>query len=131
MDKVFLDANIILDLIDKDRKAPKSKEKIAQFIKNGDDLYTSCDIFTTLYYVASKKLTSQEIISELEKILTFVEIVPIDIAIINKAIEIAKTNPKHDLEDVLQYVCAKSANCTLIFTNDKGFYCGEIEIMSA
>jgi len=131
MGKVFLDANIILDLIDQDRSAPQSKDKIAQFIKNGDDLYTSCDIFTTVYYVASKKLTSQEIILELEKILTFVEIVPIDTVIIDKAIAIVKTNQKHDLEDVLQYVCAKSANCNLIVTNDKGFYRGEIDVIGA
>lgn len=107
---------------------PKTKEKVAEFIKNADDLYTSCDIFTTVHYVASKKLTSQEIILELEKILTFVEIIPIDIVTINEAMSIVKSNPKHDLEDVLQYVCAKNANCTLIVTNDEGFYRGQIKV---
>ena len=45
--KIFLDANIILDLIDLDRNNyQKTKERLAIYITNSDELYTSCDIFT-------------------------------------------------------------------------------------
>ena len=126
--KIFLDANIILDLIDLDRNNfEKTKKRIAQYIIDGALLYTSCDIFTTVYYIASKKLDYQTVISELEKILTIVGIIPIDIDIINKSVSISKAKSHKDLEDILQYVCAKNCGCNLIVTNDKNFYSPNIK----
>jgi len=127
--KIFLDANIILDMIDINRgRVDKTKNFIANLIENGDVLFTSCDIFTTVYFVATKKINSLSVILELEKILEFVNIIPIDILLIQKAVEITKQNSKNDLEDVLQFVCAKFANCELIVTNDKNFYTDNIKL---
>jgi len=55
--KVFLDANIILDIYDANRPFHKeSSEAIATLLQQKDvDIFTSCDIITTLYYVLSKK----------------------------------------------------------------------------
>jgi len=129
MAKIFLDANIILDLIDKDRQAvERTRAFITKGIMVGDNYCTSCDIFTTVYYVASKKLSSLQVIAELEKILAFVEVIAIDIEILKEAMGIVKD--KDDFEDVLQYVCAKKGECSAIVTNDKGFYRGEIELIS-
>jgi predicted nucleic acid-binding protein len=129
MAKIFLDANIILDLIDRDRNAvERTRTFISEGIISGDDYCTSCDIFTTVCYVASKKLTSLQVIGELEKILAFVEVIPIDIEILKEAINIVRDGD--DFEDVLQYVCAKKGECSTIVTNDKGFYQGEIELVS-
>ena len=129
MAKIFLDANIILDLIDKDRQAvERTRAFITKGIMVGDNYCTSCDIFTTVYYVASKKLSSLQVIAELEKILAFVEVIAIDIEIQKEAMGIVKD--KDDFEDVLQYVCAKKGECSAIVTNDKGFYRGEIELIS-
>ncbi len=129
MAKLFLDANIILDLIDSDRKAvEQTRVFIAEGIMRGDSYCTSCDIFTTVYYVASKKLSSLQVIGELEKILAFVEVIAIDIEILREAMNTVQG--KDDFEDVLQYVCAKKGECSAIVTNDKGFYRGEIELMS-
>lgn len=129
--KVFLDANIILDLIDLDRgNFKKTKEQIENYILQQDKLYTSCDIFTTVYYVASRKIDFEMIVSELEKILTFVDIIAIDIDIINNALLIAKDENHKDLEDILQYLCAKTEDCDLILTNDKRFYTKDITMKS-
>lgn len=126
--KIFLDANIILNLIDLDRNSyQKTKERLAVYIKNGSELYTSCDIFTTIYYVASKKIEHQTLLNELEKLLTFIEILPIDINTITKAMQISKQSRHKDLEDILQYTCAKENNCNLIVTNDKKFYSPDIK----
>lgn len=125
--KIFLDANIILDLIDTDRgNFTTVKEKIRTYILEDHELHTSCDIFTTVYYVASKKIDSKTIIAELEKILTFLQIIPIDITLINSALALSKKESNADLEDVLQYLCAKSIPCERIVTNDKNFYSGDI-----
>ena len=130
MRKVFLDANIILDLLDKDRgSSERTKSAIAEYIKNGDELLTSCDIFTTVYYVGSKKLPKDTIVDELEKILTFVSVLPIDMNTVREAISIVKNSSSSDMEDVLQYVCALQNRCDLIVTNDKSFYVGGIDIV--
>ncbi|MFP4333493.1 MAG: type II toxin-antitoxin system VapC family toxin [Campylobacterales bacterium] len=129
--RAFLDANIILDLIDRDRKSVDStKEAIAHLIQNSYELYTSCDIFTTVYYVTSKHIESKVILEELEKILLLVNVIPIDIKVIKESIEIAKERGG-DLEDVLQYVCAKKEMCELIVSNDKSFYRDSIEVVEA
>jgi hypothetical protein len=129
MSKYFLDANIILDLIDSDRG---NMEITRKFVKNaiikGNKLCTSCDIFTTVYYVASKKLSSQNIIAELEKLLTFIDVIAIDITIIKEAMGLM--DEKDDFEDLLQYVCALRSHSNLIITNDKNFYRGEIGLHS-
>ena len=36
-----------------------------------------------------------------------------------------------DLEDNLQYICAKNTHCKLIISNDKKFYKGSLEVMSS
>ena len=129
MAKYFLDANIILDLIDTDRgNLDKTREFVKEAIVNNDKLCTSCDIFTTVYYVASKKLSSQNVISELEKLLTFIDVIAIDIDTIKEAMALMK---EHDeFEDLLQYVCALRSQSNMIITNDKNFYHGNIELHS-
>lgn len=129
MAKYFLDANIILDLIDSDRgNIEITREFIKDAIIKGDDLCTSCDIFTTVYYVASKKLSSKKIIAELEKLLTFIDVIAINIDTIKEAMSLM--SEKDDFEDLLQYVCALRSHSNLIVTNDKNFYRGEIELLS-
>ncbi len=129
--KIFLDANIILDLIDLDRKEhTRSKEKIVKLLQNGDELFTSCDIFTTIYYVASKKINSDKLITLLEKILVFVQIISIDISMINSSIALSKQYHHKDLEDILQYICAKKSGCEMIYTNDKDFFSPDIKLLS-
>ena len=129
MSKYFLDANIILDLIDNDRgNIHLTRAFVKEAITQGNELCTSCDIFTTVYYVASKKLSSQNIIKELEKLLTFIDVIAIDIVTIKAAMNLM--GEKDDFEDLLQYVCALHSHSNLIVTNDKNFYRGEIELRS-
>ncbi|KIM13323.1 MAG: hypothetical protein KU38_01325 [Sulfurovum sp. FS08-3] len=129
MQKLFLDANIILDLIDAKRdRVAITKERLTTHLANGDRLYTSCDIFTTVYYVAAKHNEFSKVIAQLEAIASFVEIIPIDANIIHEAIRVSKASEHKDLEDILQYICAKEMVCDLILSNDKGFYAPDIEL---
>jgi len=127
--KIFLDANIILDLIDRDRgNFEATKKRVQSDMLEGHELYTSCDIFTTVYYVASKKIDFEVIVLELEKIVTFIQIIPIDITIISNALQIARDENHKDLEDILQYLCAKNEHCELILSNDKKFFTRDIKL---
>jgi predicted nucleic acid-binding protein len=83
-----------------------------------------------VYYIASKRLDFLIVIEELEKLLDFIEVIPIDITVIKEAICISKKENHKDLEDILQYVCAKNQNCKVIVTNDKSFYSKDIEILN-
>jgi len=122
MSRVFIDANIILDLIDSSRgNKHQSTNCIKQFIVDGYELYTSCDILTTVYYVASKKMKNKEIVNGLESLLEIIKIIPIDIEIIKNALNICTQNDE-DFEDVLQYTCAKKFHCDTIITNYNHFY---------
>jgi len=118
-------------MIDSDRGfAADTKATIAEYIKRGDILCTSCDIFTTVYYVCSKNIAKDKVIDELEKLLIFVDVLPIYMTTVKKALELAKNFEKSDLEDVLQYVCAFENQCSFIITNDSDFYKGEIRLIN-
>lgn len=129
MSKLFLDANIILDLIDEDRTSVKqTRAFIKDAILKGNQFYTSCDIFTTLYYVAAKKLSPTTIMSEFEKLLLFIDVVSIDLLTIKEAMKLLKES--EDFEDLLQYVCALQSDCDAIVTNDKKFYKGALALIN-
>ncbi|MDQ7056397.1 MAG: PIN domain-containing protein [Persephonella sp.] len=54
--KIFVDANIIIDIFDKNRKNWSMANKIMNYCIDKDiQLYTSCDLITTVYYILSKK----------------------------------------------------------------------------
>lgn len=131
--RVFLDANIILDMYDENRPFHKESSKaIYRLLQEKNiDIFTSCDIITTLYYVLSKKGK----IKALDSILDINELC-IVIEFGNKEIEesckFMKNNKNFtDLEDTIQYIMAKKVACDLILSNDNGFVSEGIEIMSS
>ena len=131
--RVFLDANIILDMYDEKRPFHvESSEAISMLLQQKDiDIFTSCDIITTLYYVLSKKGKMEA----LDSILDVNELCMV-IEFGNKEIEescmFMKRNKNFiDLEDTIQYIMAKKASCDLILSNDKGFVSEGILLMSS
>ena len=54
--KVFVDANIILDIFDIKRLNYEYSIKTYEYcLLNQFEPYTSCDLITTIYYINSKK----------------------------------------------------------------------------
>jgi len=131
MNKIFFDANIILDMIDEDRGNIDAARKLAyQILVKNMTLYTSCDILSNIYYVARKKLDKEILIKEMLRILEIFEIIEIDKQIARKALLLNREQPRLDFEDVLQSECASKVSCDLIVTNDKKFADGEIRHLS-
>ena len=131
--RVFLDANIILDIYDEKRAFHKeSSEIISLFLQETDvELFTSCDIITTLYYVLSKKgkIDALDSIFDVNELCSVVEFANLEI---EESCKLMKKNKKFtDLEDTIQYVIAKKASCDLILSNDKKFVSDEIVLMSS
>ena len=69
MIKIFLDANVLIDISDDAR--PFSKESSILFthlVQNGQkfELYTSCDLITTVYYLLKKPLGTKKSLEKLK-----------------------------------------------------------------
>ena len=125
--KIFVDANVLIDLIDEKRKF--HKEAVKFFQNNlGKVFYTSCDILTTIYYVTSKY---KDPLLDIENLLKFVKVISFSNEEANRAIELMKENSKFkDFEDTIQYVLAKKVEADLIVTNDNGFYSPDIKLIA-
>lgn len=129
MKKVFLDTNIIVDLI-ADRK-PFSKFAIEIFQlaeENKLQIFTSSHSIATTHYLLKKYLDEKSLREVLYNLLDFITIIAVDSDIIKKGL---RSNHK-DFEDALQILCASSIeniNC-IVTRNVKDFKGSEILFLS-
>ncbi len=131
--KVFLDANVILDIYDEKRAFHKESTGIISLLLQETDLefFTSYDIITTLYYVLSKK-GKMDVLDSILDVNELCSVVEFANSEIEESCRLMKKNKKFtDLEDTIQYVIAKKASCDLILSNDKKFVSDEIVLMSS
>lgn len=121
--KIFLDANICLDLLDSSR--PTSAETVNWYLDNKDktelEFYFSADFITTIFYVLTEKravkpLLALEAISRLSNEVEPIYLQPSDFLL-------AKANLKQgildDFEDLFVLQSAKRQGCNLFITRDK------------
>jgi predicted nucleic acid-binding protein len=125
MKKLFLDTNILVDLI-ADRK-PYSKYVIQIFLKaelKEIQLFTSSHSIATTHYLLKKYLSEKELRDVLYNLLDYLTVVPVDIDILKKGL---RSNHK-DFEDSIQILCASSIlkiDC-IVTRNTKDFKTSEI-----
>lgn len=107
MKNVFLDTNILIDLI-ADRK-PFSKYAIQIFHLSENKtikLFASSHSIATTYYILSKHIDDSSLRKIIDGLLNYVTIVSVDNDIIKKSL-----HSKHkDFEDAIQILCAHSVN---------------------
>jgi len=128
VNRVFLDTNIVADIIDKSRTNHNlAMESLERLIDNESTICISEDMITTLFYISKEKKWTLEF---------FKNVVFIDWEILNfskniliEAVEIA-LGGEFDLEDILQSLCAKYNECEVIITNDKKFYNCNIDVVN-
>jgi predicted nucleic acid-binding protein len=129
MKKIFVDTNIIIDLI-ADRK-PFSKFAIEIFSKAENKkikLFTSSHSIATTHYLLKKYIEEKELRDILYSLLEYVQLIPVDIDIIKKGLK-----SKHkDFEDAIQIISAYSIekmDC-IVTRNIKDFRGSEIPVLS-
>jgi predicted nucleic acid-binding protein len=129
--KVFLDANILIDINDEKRDPEKIALQILDFlVSNEIKVFTSCDLITTIYYILSKK-DRLEALEKIEQINLFCKIIEFGNSEVLETTTLMRNNPKFkDLEDTIQYVLAKKIECDLIISNDKNFISEDIELLT-
>jgi predicted nucleic acid-binding protein len=129
MKKVFVDTNILVDLI-ADRK-PFSKFAIQLFLKAEErkiKLYASSHSIATTHSLLKKYIDEKDLREVLFNILDYLNIVAIDLDVLKKGLK-----SKHkDFEDALQIISAYSIekiDC-IVTRNIKDFKESEIRVLS-
>ena len=129
MKKVFLDTNIIVDLI-ADRK-PFSKYSIEIFKKAEEKkikLFTSSHSIATTHYLLKKYLEEKILRDVLYNLLDYVTVIAVDTDVLKKGLR-----SKHkDFEDSIQILCASTIekiDC-IVTRNTKDFRDSEILVLA-
>ena len=131
IEKVFLDANILIDIFDDARRYHEVSYKSVEYLINHEiDIYTSSDIITTVYYVLKKQ--SINVLGHIKQISLICGLIGFTNNELDDAIILLENNKMFsDLEDTIQYLLAKKLNCDLILTNDDSFPKFEIKTMTS
>jgi len=129
MKKVFLDTNIIVDLI-ADRK-PFSKYSIEIFKKAEEKkikLFTSSHSIATTHYLLKKYLEEKILRDVLYNLLDYLTVIAVDTDVLKKGLR-----SKHkDFEDSIQILCASTIekiDC-IVTRNTKDFRDSEILVLT-
>jgi len=125
---LFLDTNVIIDLLSKREPFYNSIAKIATLADRKEiKLVVSALSFSTIVYVLRKFEKTENTINKLRKFKTIIKITPLNDEIIEKALN----SNFPDFEDALQYFSALESKCKLILTrNEKDFKESKIPIMT-
>lgn len=129
MEKLFIDTNIVIDLL----------AKREPFYKEAQDLFTLSDkkevllqisalTFANAFYSIVKHHKSVDAKKYLSKFKVLVEVLPLDV----KAIELALASDFVDFEDGLQYFTAMDHESDIIITrNKKDYKTSKIPVLTA
>ncbi|MBN2896680.1 MAG: PIN domain-containing protein [Campylobacterales bacterium] len=122
--KIFLDANICLDLLDSTRES--AQKSIAWYRQNKDDkaktFYFSGDFITTFYYnlTQKRKINAHEVIHAIDSLCEEIEplyLVHSDFILAKRSFLQEKLFD--DFEDLMVLHSALRANCAAFMTHDK------------
>ncbi len=127
-DKLFLDTNVVIDLLGEREPFYESAAKIATLADRGKiKIIVSALTYSTVYYLLSR-LEDKELVKE--KIRKF-KVIAETSDLTDKIIDKALSSKFKDFEDSLQYYCAVEMNCNMIITRDvKDFKESEILILT-
>jgi predicted nucleic acid-binding protein len=129
MSRIFLDTNVILDLLGERVPFFDSIAKVATLADQKKlTLVVSPLSFTTTDYVLNKYESSESVLNKLRKFKIICEVCEVNEETIDKALNASFK----DFEDGLQYFTALQSNCSVIITrNGKDFKHSTIPIMTA
>ena len=128
--KVFLDANILVAVLNKEYPLFTSAAKLLSLSDNKRfTIFTSPVCLAIAFYFAEKKHGTQLAKSKIALLAQHLEIANCGKKEVLNATDNSKVN---DFEDGLEYYAAVHAGCTSFVTEDKeDFYFSEIEISGA
>lgn len=129
MKKIFLDTNVLMDILANRQPFYKSSSEIYKLgLAYKVSLFTTSNTISTLHYLLKKYSNEENIRKSLYDVTSTVSIIAVDINIIKKSL---KSSHK-DFEDAIQIVSAQSINdMDCIVTRDlKDYKNAEINVFT-
>ena len=128
MERLFLDTNIVLDLLGEREPFYQSAAKIATLADKGKILiYVSSLTYSTVYYLLSRYENNEAVKEKIRKFKVIAKTSDLTDKIIDKGLS-SKFN---DFEDSLQYYCAVNSECNIIITrNGKDFKESDLPVLT-
>ena len=129
MEKVFVDTDIVLDLLSGRQPFNKFAAELFSLADQGKlKIFVSSLSFANINYILSRQYTNDQSRKKLLKFKTLVSV----IAVNDKIIELALASDFKDFEDAIQYYAAiESGLSTLLTRNLKDFRKANISILTA
>lgn len=119
MKKVFVDSDIILDLLAKREPNYIYAAKLFTLIDQQKVVgFTSPIVFANLHYLLKKNTTNLSALKSLRKLKTLINILPVD----ERVIEQSLNSDFSDFEDAIQYFTAVNNGINLLLTRNKVDY---------
>lgn len=113
--KVFLDANVIIDVVQNRIDFVDASSKVLQLGLDGDCELCASDItFTTVSFYARKQRTIEQLYDVLQSLRDLIDIVPSG----KLAIDWALQHKLHDFEDAVQYFSALRSGAEYIVSRN-------------
>ena len=119
MKKIFIDSDIILDLLAKREPHYIYSAKLFTLIDQQRFIaYTSPIVFANLHYLLKKSTSNSSALKNLRKLKTFINILPVD----ERVIEQSLNSEFNDFEDAIQYFTAVNNGIKLLLTRNIADY---------
>ena len=119
MRKIFIDSDIILDLLAKREPHYIYSAKLFTLIDQQKFIaYTSAIVFANLHYLLKKNTSNISALKSLRKSKTFIKVLPVD----KRVIEQSLNSESIDFEDAIQYFSAVNNGIKLLLTRNKVDY---------
>ena len=113
--KVFLDANVLIDVVQNRKDFVEASSKVLQLGLEGDcDLCASDITFTTVSYYARKNRTQEQLYDVLQTLREFIDIAPSGKVAIDRALR----KKSKDFEDAVQYYAALRSGAEFIVSRN-------------
>ncbi len=128
--KIFLDANILVSVLNKEYPLFTTTSRILSLAdKNNFTLYTSPVCLAIAFYFAEKKFKRVKAKSKIEILCDHLQISPLNKSAVVKTLQSPAIN---DFEDGLEYYSAEESKCNCIITEDvDDFYFSKIEVLNS
>lgn len=126
--RLFLDTNVVLDLLGEREPFYKSAAIIATLADKGEiQLIVSALTYSTVFYILSRYESNEAVKEKIRKFKVIVETSDLTDRIIDKGLASKFT----DFEDALQYYCAVKLDCDILITrNVKDFKESDIPVLT-
>lgn len=127
-DKVFLDTNVVVDLLGEREPYYDAAAKIATLADKGKiEVFVSALTYSTVYYLLSRFENKTQVKEKIRKFKLIAQTSDLTDNIIDKGL----SSNFNDFEDALQYYCALKMDCKIMITrNGKDFKESEIPVLS-